>query len=441
MSRRPSRREVVAGVAGAALGCWIPTGDSRAQSRSPNEKLGVACVGIGGRGNSNVDGMMKESIVALCEVDTVRGKDKLQQLPEVPLFADWRRMLDKVHKEIDAVVVSTPDHMHAPVTLAAMQLGKHVYCEKPLAHTIGECRRITRALAKHEVVTQTGNCGNASSVARRAVELLRAGAIGEVREIHCWTDRPTWIWKQGLDRPTDTPPVPPTLEWDLWLGVAPERSYHPAYIPGKWRGWYDFGTGPMGDMGAHICNIAFWALDLRDPLWVEAETSERYGETFPEWCRITWQFPVRLGRPGLRLYWYDGGQKPAADLLEGNKVSDNGSLLIGSKGKFYIPSADGENASLLPEGRFSDLKRPPKMLPDSPGHHEEWIAACKEGNPHTEYMSHFGRSALLTEVLLLGAIAVRAGKRIEWDAARMRITNVSDANRYVDPPYRKGWLV
>jgi predicted dehydrogenase len=438
---RPSRREIVAGAAGAALGYWVSTPFSRATSRSPNEKLNVACVGIGGRGSDNVDAVMKESILGLCEVDTVRGKAKLQQLPKVPLFADWRRMLDKLHRELDAVVISTPDHMHAPIAMAAIELGKHVYCEKPLAHTIGECRRLSEATAKHKVVTQTGNCGNATSGARRAVELLRSDVIGPVSEIHCWTDRPAWIWKQGLDRPADKPPVPATLEWDLWLGVAPERPYHPAYIPGKWRGWYDFGTGPMGDMGAHICNIAFWALNLRDPVWVDCETSERYEETFPQWSRITWQFPAREGHPPLQFHWYDGGQKPSQDLFEGKKTSDNGSLLIGSKGKFYIASSDGENAVLLPEKQFEGFKRPPKTLPDSPGHHEEWVAACKEGNPHTEYMSHFGRSAILTEVLLLGAMAVRVGKRIEWDARKMRVTNLPDANRYVDPPYRKGWQV
>jgi len=247
-------------------------------------------------------------------VDTVRGKDKLQQLPNVP---DCRLAQDagQAHKQLDAVVISTPDHMHAPITLAAIQLGKHVYCEKPLAHTIGECRRVAQATAKHKVVTQTGNGGNATPSARRAVELLRSAPIGDISEIHCWTDRPRGSGSRvSTARPTRAgaadPGVGPVARRRTPSGRITRRTSR------KWRGWYDFGTGPMGDMGAHICNIAFWALDLRDPVWVDCQTSEPYEETFPQWSRITWQFPAREGRPAMRLHWYDGGQKPAATSLK-----------------------------------------------------------------------------------------------------------------------------
>jgi predicted dehydrogenase len=432
------RRDFLAWTGAAVAGFWMPRSSS-ARTRSPNEKLNVACIGVGGRGHANTDGMMGENIVAVCEVDSVRGREKLDQLPRAVKFTDWRKLLDRFHKQLDAVVISTPDHHHAPIAMAAMELGKHVYCEKPLTRTVGEARRIARAAAKYRVVTQVGNGGNASSGARRSVELIRAGVINPVREIHAWTDRPSWIWKQGIDRPVDTPPVPATLDWNSWLGGAPKRPYSPVYIPGKWRGWYDFGTGAIGDMGAHICNVAFWGLELRDPKWIEAQTSERHLDTFPAWNRIAWQFPARLDRPAIGMHWYDGGRRPASDLLDGRDVPGNGLLLIGDKGKLFMPDPDGKNATLLPEDRFAGLKRPPKTLPDSPGHHEEWIAACKEGNPHTEYMSHFGRGAIMAECFALGNIAVRVGQRIEWDAANARIKNIPQANEFVDPPYRTSW--
>lgn len=439
MSNRTSRRRFLKSSIAAGAGFWVAGRPSYAESRSPNDKLSIACVGIGGRGAGNVEGMMGENIIALCEVDEVRGNEMLKRLPDVAKFADYRVMFDKLHKQIDAVVVSTPDHMHAPITLAAIELGKHVYCEKPLVRTVAEARRVAEATAKHKVVTQMGNGGNAQGGARRNVELLRAGVLGTVREVHSWSDRPGAFWKQALDRPIETPPVPPTLKWDLWLGVAPQRPYHPAYLPGKWRGWYDFGTGALGDMACHICNVAFWGLDLRDPTAIECECSEPYDETYPAWSKVKWEFPANAKRPGVRLYWYDGGKKPSPELVENRELPDNGMIVIGEKGTLFMPSADGAARVLIPEDKFKDLKKPPKTIPDSPGHHGEWIRNCKNGDLGVDYMSHFGRASVMTESLLLGALAIRVGKRIEWDAKKQKITNVPDANQYIDPPYRKGW--
>lgn len=439
MSSKTTRRRFLRQSLATGAGFWMGARTAPARPASRREKLNIACVGVGGRGAHNVQAMMGENIVALCEVDRDQGARVLKRLPDVPTFVDYRVMFDKLHKQIDAVVISTPDHMHAPIAMAAIELGKHVYCEKPLTRTVAEARRVAEAAAKRKLVTQMGNDGNASPGARRNVELLRAGVLGPVREIHAWSDRPGAFWKQALDRPTDTPPVPDTLRWDLWLGVAPWRPYHPTYLPGRWRGWFDFGTGALGDMACHICNVAFWGLDLGDPAAVEAETSEPFEETYPAWSRVRWEFPARADRPAVRMHWYDGGKQPSADLVGGRDLPDNGSIIIGERGTLFIPSADGAARVLLPEDKFKDLKPPPQVIPDSPGHHEEWIRNCKQGDPGLDYMSHFGRAGRMTEAVLLGVLAIRVGKRLEWDAREMKVTNVREANQYVDPPYRKGW--
>jgi predicted dehydrogenase len=438
MLNRLNRRELLRNTALAGVGVWTAgSGRAWAASPSPNEKLNIAVVGCGGRGGDDLRGVEHENIVALCDVDEAHAAEAFKTLPNVPKFADYRKLFDKMHKEIDAVVVSTPDHMHAIITLTAMQLGKHVYCEKPLTHTVAETRRVAQAAAKYKVVTQMGNNGNALPGARRTVELLRAKAIGEVREVHVWTDRPGAYWRNALDRPAETSPVPKTLQWDLWLGVAPARPYNPIYLPAVWRGWYDFGTGALGDIACHACNTAFWGLDLRDPQSVEAETSQRHKESFPAWSRIKWQFPARNGRGPVTLYWYDGGKRPRPDLLEGRPMQDNGVVIVGEKGRMRVN--DRYKPSLLPEKDFADFKPPPKTLPDSPGHHEEWIRNCKKGDLGLDYMSHFGRAAVMTEAILLGNIPVRTGKRIEWDAGTMKITNEPELNELLEMPYREGW--
>jgi predicted dehydrogenase len=418
----------------------VAVGARNTRGQSPNEKLNIACVGVGGRGRGNLDGVHSENIVALCDVDHVRAEGAFKRYPDVPKFDDYRRLFDRLHGEIDAVVVSTPDHMHAPITLAAMELGKHVYCEKPLVHTIHEAREVGKAAAKYKnLATQMGNGGNARDGARRSVELIRAGVLGPVREVHAWSDRPAKWWPQGIDRPKEGPAVPDTLAWDLWLGVAPKRPYNPAYLPFKWRGWYDFGTGALGDMGCHICNVAFWGLELADPVAVECEASDHHEETFPEWSKVVWEFPAVKDRPAVKFHWYDGGQKPSSDLVAGHGIPDNGSIIVGEKGTLFLPSPDGTNGILLPEDRFADFIGPSETIPRSPGHHEEWIEACKLGHS-TEAMSHFGRAAIMTEAVLIGNLAVRTGKRIEWNAREMKVRNVPEANAYINPPYRKGWV-
>ncbi len=441
MARRSSRREMLKRTAAVGAGFWVAGRPLRAWGKSPSEKLNIACIGVGGQGGNNLGRVQSQNIVALCDVDDQRAADAFKNHPNAAKFHDYRELLDKMHKGIDAVVVSTPDHMHAVITLAAIQLGKHVYCEKPLTRTVAEARRVAKAAEKHNVVTQMGNGGNAQDGARRNVELLRAGILGPVREVHAWSDRPVGWWPQGLDRPKETPPVPDTLKWDLWLGVAPQRPYHPAYVPSAWRGWWDFGTGALGDMGCHICNVAFWGLDLRDPTAIECEVPDVHAETAPMWSKVVWQFPARGDRPAVKLHWYDGGKKPPAELVEGREIPGNGSIIVGEKGTMFLPSSNGSERVLLPAEAFAELKEPPVTLPRASGHHEEWIEACKEGKTRKDVMSHFGRAALMTETLLLGNLSVRAGRRIEWDPNAMKVTNLPEANAYVDPPYREGWAV
>ncbi len=435
-----NRRQFMQGAIGAGVGVWVSTRSARA-SASPNEKLAIAGVGIGGRGANNIEAMRGEHLVALCDVDEARGSGAFKIYRKAEKFHDYRRMFDKMAKSIDAVVVSTPDHMHAPITLAAFELGKHVYCEKPLTHTVAEARRVGEAARKAKLVTQMGNGGNGQDGARTTVEMLRAGVIGEVREVHAWSDRPGRWWKQALDRPEEKPPVPASLDWDLWLGVAPARPYHPVYHPVQWRGWYDFGTGPMGDMACHICNVAFWALELRDPTVIEAQTAERFEESFPAWSIIRWEYP-RPGRPEpLEFFWYDGGKTADPELVDGHPIVDNGMIFVGDKGRLYCPSPNGSNAKLLPEKDFEGYTPPEPTIRRVGGkYHQEWIDAVKAGKP-AEGMSAFpDRAAVMTECLLLGNLAVKTGKRIEWDARQMKVTNnVPEAQAMIDPPYRTGW--
>lgn len=439
MTRRIRRRELLKGAA-AGVGFWITGMPAWADSDSPNEKLDIACIGAGGRGGGNINGVAGENIVALCEVDRHRGKDMLAQHSRAEQFSDYRRMFDKLHKSIDAVVVSTPDHMHAPITLAAMELGKHVYCEKPLVRTVAEALRVAEATRRHpKLATQMGNGGNARSGARRNVELIRSGALGNIREVHAWTDRPAGWWPQPCERPKEGQEIPGTLDWDLWLGVAPKRPFHECYLPFKWRAWWDFGTGAMGDMACHVCNLAFWSLELKDPTVIDCEVSDVHAESAPAWSIIHWQFPANDKRGPVKFHWYDGGKKPSKELVNGMNIPGNGSIFVGDKGTLYAPSPDGSERVLLPEDRFADFDPPDETIPDSPGHHEEWIQACKGNDKVRPYMSHFGRAAVMTESLLLGNLAVRTGKRIEWDAKAMKVTNLPEANAFLDPPYRLDW--
>jgi predicted dehydrogenase len=433
-----TRRTLLRTTAAAGAAICLPRMNLLAAGKSPNEKLNIAIVGCGGRGGENLPGVAGENIVALCDVNEHSAANAVRQFPKASKFQDYRKMLDAMQREIDAVVVSTPDHMHAPISLAAMRLGKHVYCEKPLTWSIEEARQMAEAATKYKVATQMGTQGMAEAGSRAGIEVLQSGVLGQVREMHGWSDRPVRFWPQGIDRPKETPPVPPGLNWDLWLGVAPERPYHPAYVPFKWRGWKDFGTGAIGDMGIHNLAMPFIGLNLGLPTSVEiVETSGLKQETFPAWSRLRFEFPQRGELAPLTLHWYDGGRLPARRLIGGRNVALNGAILVGEKGTLYSIEWTGGDWRLLPEEKFRGFQRPAQTVPRSPGHHAEWIAACKGGRAALCNFADF--AARITETMLLGNLALRTGRKIEWDAAGMQAKNCPEAGPLIRREYRKGW--
>lgn len=418
---------------------------------SPNEKLNIAAVGIGGMGRSNIDACATENIVALCDVDEQYAADTFKTYEKARRYRDFRDMLDKEAKNIDAVIVATPDHTHAVIVMAALRAGKHVYCQKPLAHSIYEVRKLTETAREAGIQTQMGNQGHSSEQIRRLREWVQSGAIGEVREVHAWSDRPVggdpWSDFPIMKRPEDTPPVPDTLDWDLWLGPARERPYHPVYHPMSWRGFWDFGTGALGDMGCHILDPAFWALDLGSPESVQATTTHYEPgvseETFPRASIVRYQFPGRGSMPPVKLTWYDGRLKPpiSADFEPGRTLDGNGAILIGDQGTAIHGSHGAGGLQFLPLEKMRENKGPEKTLPRVPqrdgAHEQDWIRACKDGHPAS---SSFEYGGPLTEMVLLGVLAMRAkDRRLEWDVANLRITNDPEANALVNPPYRTGW--
>jgi predicted dehydrogenase len=450
MTRKTNRRDFLKQSTLAGVGFWAAGGVALAKSKAANEKLNVAIIGAGGQGGGNLKAIagLGENIVALCDVDEQRAKEAFEKFTKAEKFNDFRKMLEK-RKDIDAVVVSTPDHQHAVAGVMAMKMGRHLYCEKPLTHDVYEARVMRETAKKYNVATQMGNMGTASSGFREGVEIIQSGALGPIEEVHVWSNRP--IWPQGVDRPKDTPPVPKTLSWDLWLGTAPDRPYavyppnekgerKPAYHPFAWRGWWDFGTGALGDMACHTVNLPFMGLKLAYPTSIEAETSGTNGDSYPKWSTIHFQFPARGELPAVKLTWYDGGKKPTADILDkylkGRKIDGSGCLLIGEKGALYSRSDYGEDHLLLPQEEFAGHKPPTPTLPRSPGHHKEWILACKGGKPA---MANFDYAALLTEAILLGNLAMRVGKKVEWDGENMKSTNCPEAEQFVRRQYRGGW--
>ncbi len=389
------------------------------------------------------------NIVALCDVDEQRAAGIFNAFPKAPRYQDFRKMLDQEARHIDAVSVGTPDHTHAVAAMAAIRAGKHVYCQKPLTHTLHECRELTKAARSAGVATQMGNQGHATEGARLTNEWIQAGVIGDVTEVHTWSDRAGLLWKQGIGRPADMPPVPTTLNWDLWLGPAPQRPYHPAYAPHNWRGWWDFGTGALGDMGCHIIDHPVWALGLGAPTTVECRStldgSRRADgspnrETFPIASIITYEFPARGTQPPVRMTWYEGGLMPPtpAEMPAVSELPGNGVLYVGTKGKMFHGSHGGM-PQLLPAALHEEAAKVPKTIPRSVGHYEEWLAACKgDGRP----VSNFDYSGPLTEIALLGVLAMRApGRRLEWDAENQRLTNAPELNAFVHSEYRKGWTL
>ncbi len=442
-----TRRNFLSGAftATAAVAILPPHVLGASRQVPPSEKLNLAVIGAGGRGADNIAELKSENIVALCDADWGRAAKTFEQLPKAARYRDFREMLEK-EKGIDAVVVATPDHTHAVASMAAIKLGKHVYCEKPLTRTVYEARALARAAREARVATQMGNQGMAFEGNRLINEWLWDGAIGPVREVHVWSDRPThrgkmplW-WAQGIERPKDTPPVPNTLDWDLWLGPAAWRPYHPAYVPFRWRGWWDFGSGGLGDMGIHNLAPVFSALKLGAPETVQASSTPVFKETVPLAAMVHYHFPARGDMPPVELHWYDGGLLPErpAELEENRQLDpEDGIIFIGEKGKMLVTGWGGEHPRLLPESRDKEYKRPPKTLPRSIGHYKEWVEACKHGTPTR---SNFDFAGPLTEAVLLGSVCIRnGGDMLAWDSENLKITNDPDANQYLHYEYRKGW--
>jgi predicted dehydrogenase len=442
--KRVSRRGFLRTGATAAFGFAVLPGRVLGLSGAvaPSGQLTVGCVGIGGQGG----GVMKElatfpnvNLAALCDVDSKYAAHTVKTYPGRPVYKDHREMLDR-EKGLDAVMVATPDHWHAPIAIAAMRLGKHVYVEKPMAHTIEEARLMGRVAAETKRVTQMGNNGHGGEGLRLTKEWLDAGAIGKVTEVHVWSDRPGTFWNtQGKRRPAEGPPAPPTLDWDLWQGPAPVHPYHPDYLPGKWRGWFDYGCGALGDMMVHNADPAWYALDLGAPDAVEATTSETNPDSFPVWSVVTWHFGAKGPRGPVKLTWYDGGKKPPrpAGLEADRELHDNGIYFVGDKGAMLCGGWSG-TPRLVPESAMKDFARPEKTIPRSPGHRKEWVEACLAEKPE-DAKAGFWYSAPFTESLLVGVLPIRLGKRIEWDAAGMRAKNAPEAEALIRKPYRKGF--
>jgi hypothetical protein len=455
-----------AALATSALGmagCQTSTPSAQSRQISASEKLNIACIGTGGKGRSDTDLCAGENIVALCDVDEAMAAPQRAKYPNAKFYRDWRELLER-ETSIDAVVISTPDHLHALVASAAIKLGKHVYCQKPLTQTIHEARYLRELAAEYKVITQMGNQGSAAPGLRRAVEVIQAGVIGPVREVHLWSNRP--VWPQGLNRPDAADQVPPTLDWDKWLGPAPERPYkRNLYHAFNWRGWFDFGTGALGDMACHTMNMPYRALKLESPTSVELlEHSALFDQTFPKTTKIKFQFPARGELPAVDFFWYDGNPRdkdvkplrPPADLMDDIRslqdvVPDSGCLLIGDKGRIFSPDDYGtrfyirlnDEKELVASKEHPAVMAIPETLPRntfSPdhdaAHHLEWIHACKGG---ANCYSSFEVSGRLTEFMLLGCVALRVDKRIEWDGINLRSPNVPEAAQFVRREYRQGW--
>ena len=449
-----TRRSFLPAAGGIAAATLLPRhllgGNAGA---APSDKLNIAAVGIGGMGANYIKGCESENIVALADVDDVLGGKVFALYPKARTYRDFRRMLER-EKSIDAVIIGTPDHSHAVIAMAAMQLGKHVYVAKPMTRTIEEARMLTRTAREKRLATQMSVQSCASEGACATAEWIQAGAVGAVREVHVWTDRP--VWPQGLARPTEHVKTPKTLDWDLWLGPSPERPYHPIYHPFNFRGWVDFGTGALGDMALHSFHVVFTALNLGEPLSVEASRTlpmipalageadpvwsrakkARYPETFPHSSIVTWEFAARGAQPPVRLHWYDGGLKPPRPLGMDPAApwGAEGLIFVGDKGTLVSDFTGGPRLLVgVPKDSFAP---PPKTLRRTPGHYQDWIAAAK-GGPAASCNFEFARP--MTETALLGVIAQRTGHRIAWDAATMSCPNAAEANALVRAQYRAGW--
>ncbi|MGA2748398.1 MAG: Gfo/Idh/MocA family oxidoreductase [Verrucomicrobiota bacterium] len=472
---RSSRRQFIKYGALAAGGAAL-TGPYLLRGQNLNSKLNIAQIGCAGKGGSDAQCNYSagETLAALCDVNANALNGLAHQLPGAKTYKDYRELFDK-EKSIDAVDIATPDHMHAVIAATAIKLGKHVYCQKPLTHDVFEARTLRELARKYKVATQMGNQGSASDSLRRAVEIVQAGVIGPVHEAYVWTNRP--IWPQGMDRPPGADPVPSQLEWDLWLGTAPERPFKsfwptpqnmmeqqrrqvPVYQPFVWRGWLDFGTGALGDMACHTVNWPFRSLNLGYPTEIEATSSGINSEMYPTSSRIRFQFPARESMPPVTLHWSDGGNKPAADVTADveamlGQLSNSGCIMVGEKGTIFSPD-DGDqdlrafiklkgDREMVGVQNHDAVKAIPQKIPRNSHtgapderQHLEWLQACKDGKFDVPY-SNFDIAAYLTEIILLGCVALRVGKKLEWDGPAMTAKNAPEAANVVKRHYRKGW--
>lgn len=464
MAPRTNRRRFIQTTAAAGTGYWLAGGVSPRVSRAAIDEISFACIGVGGKGSSDSDDASRNgNVVAICDIDDRNLLRASQKWPDAKKYHDYREMLDKMGKSIDAVTVSTPDHSHAPAAAMSLQMGKATFTQKPLTKSIHEARVLGEMAAKANVATQMGNQGTASSTLRRSAALIQAGVLGTVTEVHVWTNRP--VWPQGLEQPTDTPPVPPYLKWDLFLGPAPERPFHPAYHPFKWRGWWDFGTGALGDMACHTLNMPFMALNLRDPVSVVAETTGHNKQTYPGASKIVFEFPAIGDRGPVKMVWYDGGNKPPEGTLppmekfvgrdgkplakndaQYRKMLNTGSAVVGDKGTFISPGDygwDNDRAGIWANDEYTiqaEIKDPAVEFVESPGHFKEFVAAIKGDKPSVSNFPTY--AGPLTETILLGNLAVWAdGKKIEWDAKKLVATNAPEVQHIVKPEYRDGYTL
>jgi predicted dehydrogenase len=426
VSRRDFLRTSGVGLAALSSGVWSELGAQ--DSNSPNGKLNIACIGTANRAAADIDGLKSENIVALCDIDQNYLQRAAGKFPGARTYADYRELIDQEGDRIDAVMVGTADHNHAPATIRAIRAGKHVYCEKPLTHTVQEARMVAQAAKEHGVATQMGTQIHAGDNYRRVVEVIQSGAIGDVTEVHVWVGKG---WGGG-ERPEGGQEPPDTLSWDLWLGPAPERPYWPGiYHPAQWRRWWDFGQGTLGDMACHYMDLPFWALELRHPTRCEAEGPEVHPETCPLGLIVRYEFPARGDLAPVKLTWYDGNLIPRE--VAGEAVPGSGVMFVGSQGKMF---ADYNRYRLFPADKFSSFEPPAPSIPPSIGHHAEWIKACKDGSPTT---CNFDYSGALTESVLLGNVAFRTGQALTWDAEALKATNCPAADKYVAKEYRSGW--
>ena len=457
MSRRTTRRSFMKGAAATAgAGFWVWNQRTYAQSKSPNEQLNIAWIGVGGKGGSDVDQAGKVGkVVAICDADANIVAGKAEQFPDADQFDDYRELIEKLGDKVDAIGVSTPDHNHFPAAMLAMKRKKHVYVQKPLTYSVWEARQLREAAAKHGLKTQMGNQGSASEGLRKGVEWLQAGVIGPVKAIHVWTNRPVWPQAPGIMQRPPEAKVPERLNWDAWLGPAPERPYAEKYYHSfNWRGWLDFGTGALGDMACHTANLPFFATKLKYPTSVQGEAGDVNAETHPSWARILWDYPARGDMPALKFHWYEGKRdgklvQPDLALFPGlaadAKIPNSGALVIGEKGCLFQTDDYGASWHLLPEKEMKDVKGPEASIPRHKGDidqamKEEWAAAIK--GEIDQPFSNFGYAGVLTEAILLGNVAIRnQGKRLEWDGEGMKFTNNEDGNKSLRRPARSGWDV